>query len=623
MQLWNGAFSDFQDGVANATLFAQIERAYRARYGCLPGDSEQHAWHESLAALNDAIELTRADDVGLAIEYHLPYFGHRIDAIFFGRAEDSVAYGLVVELKQWTAATVEDEFSENVLVGTLEHVHPSQQALDYADYLAEYHSAFVDSSTLARSCAFAHNLDQPSFSVLSSSQFSKVIKDSPLFIGDSADALSTFVRAHVDGGDGLPVMDAVRNGRFKPSAKVLQRLEQVITHDERWILLDEQRLAYNTILGHVRRVRERGGRSAVLVRGGPGTGKTVIAVQLLADSLREGFTAAHSTGGKAFTTAMRSKFRGADRLFIWNMATRNAPYQGLDLLLVDEAHRIRETSDTRFTPKAKRGKREQIDELLSAAKVSVFFLDENQFMRPDEVGESNLIRHATGRHRIPLKEYDLATQFRCGGCSEYLQWIDQLLGFRMQAAAFWGDRYRFDLADSVDDLDQLISDADAAGEIARIVAGFCWEWSDPLSDGTLVDDVVIEDWRRPWNRKAGNKPYKPENHPYTLWAETDAGKEQVGCVYSAQGFEFDRVGVIWGGDLVWRDDAWVAQKAKSFDSPVKRNSEMLRLVRNAYRVLLTRGMRQTRLLCVDVETRAHLASELRAITGAASAVALV
>ena len=613
MQLWSGPYSEFQDGVASGALFHHVERAFRARYGCLPGDAEQRSWRESLGAVADCVTVDRAEDVGLAVEYHLPLSGQRIDAIFFGRSEDAIGHALVVELKQWSDASLEDDFSENVLVGDVEHVHPSQQALDYACFLSDYNSAFADETLFARSCAYAHNLTPTGFTTLSSLRFSALLADSPLFTLQSAGALSSFVQAHVNAGDGASVMAAVQEGRFKPSGRVIQRLEEVLKRERRWTLLDTQRRAYNTILAHVRRVQQRGGRSAVLVRGGPGTGKTVIAVQLLADALREGFTAVHSTGGKAFTTAMRSKFPGADRLFIWNMATRSAPYQGLDLLLVDEAHRIRETSDTRFTPKAQRGKKEQVEELLDAAKVSVFFLDENQFMRPDEVGESNLIREATGRLHIPLKEYDLTTQFRCGGCSEYLQWIDHLLGFRANVSSGWEDQYRFDLADSPDDLDQLISEASAAGETARLVAGFCWDWSAPLSDGALVDDVAIGDWRRPWNRKAGERPYRPEQHPYTLWAETEVGKEQVGCIYSAQGFEFDRVGVIWGEDLVWRDGTWVAQKSKSFDPPVKRNTEMLRLVRNAYRVLLTRGMRHTRVLCLDLETRAHFSAQLAAL----------
>jgi DUF2075 family protein len=145
-----------------------------------------------------------------------------------------------------------------------------------------------------------------------------------------------------------------------------------------------------------------------------------------------------------------------------------------------------------------------------------------------------------------------------------------------------------------------------------MVAGFCWKWSDPLEDDTLVPDVVVGEWRRPWNRKRNSrKTYRPENDPYTLWAQTRAGEDEVGCIYSAQGFEFDRVGVIWGPDLLWRENRWVAQPKCSYDVPVRSSTEMMRLVRNAYRVLLTRGMKGTRLLCLDPETREHIVETLQ------------
>jgi len=129
-----------------------------------------------------------------------------------------------------------------------------------------------------------------------------------------------------------------------------------------------------------------------------------------------------------------------------------------------------------------------------------------------------------------------------------------------------------------------------------------------LDDGSLIKDVVISNWKRPWNRKANSKKqYRPNQHPYTLWAETEEGEEQVGCIYSAQGFEFDRVGVIWGPDLVWREGEWVAQRKNSYDSPVKsKTADTERLLRNAYRVLLTRGIKETKILCLDEETREHI-----------------
>ena len=393
----------------------------------------------------------------------------------------------------------------------------------------------------------------------------------------------------------------------------MESLKAVLSHDDEWHLLDEQRKAFNAIWAEVQRLRDGATRSAILVRGGPGTGKSVVAVQLLAEALKGGLAAVHSTGGKAFTTVLRGTFPAAKPLFVWNMNLRNAPQMGLDLLLVDEAHRIRATSDGRWTRQEERGQRSQIDELLDAAKVSVFFLDEHQYMRPDEIGSSRLVVDATTKRRIPLQEYDLSAQFRCSGAREYVEWVDYLLGFRQEAPGSFARRYQFEIAGDTADLEAVL-DLDS-NETSRMVAGFCWDWSDARGDGTLVDDVVIGDWRRPWNRKADpKKTYTPENHPYTKWATTSEGLDQVGCIYSAQGFEFERVGVIWGRDLVWRDGQWVGQKGLNKDRGLRgaTGEELTRLIRHAYRVLLTRGIRGTRVLCRDKKTREHIVECLKA-----------
>jgi uncharacterized protein len=411
-------------------------------------------------------------------------------------------------------------------------------------------------------------------------------------------------------GEGVALMTDVSAGLFRPSQKVVERLDAVLRHDAEWHLLVEQRKAYNAIWAEVQRRRRHSKRSAVLVRGGPGTGKSVIAVQLLAEALKSGLIAAHSTGGKAFTLVLQGMFTSSKPVFIWNRSLRNAKPLELVLLLADEAHRIRETSDDRFTPRNERNRRAQIDEMLDSAKVSVFLLDEHQYMRPDEIGNSMLVREATARRSIPLQEFDLATQFRCGGSRDYVAWIDYLLGFTTTAPLRALPRRTPSMSQATppDDLDVFMETAPDR-DTARLVAGFCWRWSDAEADGALVDDVVIGDWRRPWNRKPNpNKQYKPDAHPYTLWATTPERFNQVGCIYSAQGFEFDRVGVIWGHDLVWRNGRWVGQKRENKDPGLRRASgdDITRLIRNAYRVLLTRGMKRTMVLCLDAETRAHL-----------------
>jgi hypothetical protein len=612
MELWRGDIPEFLDAVQSRSIVPQMLRQFDRWHGGTPSPSEVKSWEVSLTALGSAVD-GQASDVGVSVEYHLPLSGQRIDVMFLGRDCHQQANAVVVELKHWDTVNIEDEFSMNVLVGDAEHLHPSQQAQGYVDFLDDVHSAFVDGAVKGHPCAYCHEMNEEGETVLRDARFRPLLTGSPLFVRTNSDDLGDYIADAVGAGGGLEVLEEVRTGRFKPSRKVIECLADVIERDKRWHLLESQQLAYNAVLAEVRRAVQREGRSAFLIRGGPGTGKTVIAVQLLADVLKLGLTAAHSTGGKAFTTAMRAAFKGADKLFIWNLSTRKAKRLGLDLLLVDEAHRIRRTSDTRFTPARDRDRKAQVDELLDASRVVVFLLDEHQYVRPDEIGRSLLIRHAASLQAVPLKEYDLATQFRCGGCTEYVDWVDYLLGFRPAPPEHgWKGRFAVDLAGDPTELDDLMELAQSKGKSSRLLAGFCWEWSDQLKDGGLVDDVAIGGWRRPWNRKRSErKTYTPENDPYTLWATSAEGQEQVGCVYSAQGFEFDHVGVVWGEDLVWRKDRWVAQKLKCFDRPVKSSSEMELLVRNAYRVLLTRGLSRVRVLCLDEETRSHVAGALK------------
>jgi hypothetical protein len=645
MDLWRGSLTQFTALAQSGALPGQMLGQYSNIYDRPPSDGEFRSWKHSLPRLAAALRplarrdigatvratasgaspaADRASAMGVTTEYHLPLSNKRIDVLLTGRGHDGVDRALVVELKQWTSVTLSDEFASNVIADpedavVLAHghesLHPSEQARGYRDWLQNYNSAFHAAPQLqAAALAYCHDATDAGAPGLRDPRFAPLLRDVPLFLQGDEAALGDHVATQVGHGQGLEVLQRVTGGRWHPSQRVIDRLQEVVHGEGVWHLLDEQQLAFNAVLDAVKRQQAKGGKgTAIIIRGAPGTGKTVIAVQLLAAAAGLGWAARHSTGGKAFTTAMRSKFRGADGFFCWNMNLRDAPERGLDLLLVDEAHRVRETSDVRWTPKSERGQRSQTEELLRAARVTVFLLDEHQYVRPDEVGSTATLRaHAQAAGRS-VKEFDLRAQFRCGGCSEYSDWVDHLLDFRGDPPPGWGERFRVHLAATPEELEAWVHQGDDAGATGRLVAGFCWPWSDPNDDGTLVDDVVIGGFRRPWNRKEGKKQYSPANHPYTQWAETEVGRTQVGCIYSAQGFEFTRVGVIWGRDLVRRGDAWVAQREATFDKPVKaKTADTLRLLRNAYRVLLTRGQLACGLLILDDETRAHVAAKLAA-----------
>jgi len=614
MELWHGLVKEFIKEGKSEALSGKMMLAFWNHHRYQPSDSEVRSWDNSLKRLAEFSENSNLQDCGIVLEYHLPYSGSRIDAIYFGKDEGDNNVSTILELKQWSTVELLDEYSLNISVNGKEHIHPSQQALDYANHLEEIQSTYQDHKIITYPCSYCHNLTRPSQTLLEDVRFSEILQFSPLFTTQNQEKFSNFMQTNVGYGSGINLMNHFINGRFKPNKKLLEVLDSVINQEEKWHLLGTQRLAYNAIWAKVLKLTKTGSSKqqfAVLVRGGPGTGKSVIAAQLLADALRNEFTAVHSTGGKAFTINLRAQFKGADKLFAWNMNMRNQTPLGVDLLLVDEAHRIRTTSNTRWTRAVDRTGKSQIEELLTAAKVTVFFLDENQYVRPDEIGDSCLIRDATAKLQISLIEFDLATQFRCGNSFEYISWLDYILGFEEVPNGSWKLNYEFKLVDSPEDLDLMLAKAKQDGDSARIVAGFCWPWSNPNKDGTLVNDVKIDDWERPWNAKAMKSTYPPEKHPYTLWANTQEGEKQIGCIYSSQGFEFDKVGVIWGKDLVWRDGGWVVQRQYSHDNPVKaKTADSLRLLRNAYRVLLTRGIKGTHLLCLDEETRIHLKEEI-------------
>ena len=287
----------------------------------------------------------------------------------------------------------------------------------------------------------------------------------------------------------------------------------------------------------------------------------------------------------------------------------------VDVLISDEAHRIRKTSNNRYTPKPKQSNLAQIDELLQAAKVAVFFIDDVQVVRPDEVGSVLYIKEAALQHDCQVFEYELDAQFRCSGSDAFVNWINNTLGIRRTANVLWeGDsNFDFNIVSSPQELESIIRKKVAEGNTARVTAGFCWPWSDPRNGGMLSDDVVIGDYHRPWNARNDAIKLAKGIPSAALWAYDPNGIGQVGCIYTAQGFEFDYVGVIVGPDLKYdfERQEWVGDKDSSYDTVVKRSGDKFtELIKNTYRVLLTRGLKGCYVYFMDKDTERFFKSRL-------------
>jgi len=356
-------------------------------------------------------------------------------------------------------------------------------------------------------------------------------------------------------------------------------------------------------------------KAVIIIKGGPGTGKSVIAINLMAELLRGEYNAQYATGSRAFTETLRKIIgpRGAVKFKYFN-SYLGAERDAVDVLICDESHRIREESHTRWAPKAKRTERPQVEELIHASKVGVYFIDDRQVVRPKEIGSVSHIRKHAEAAGCRVFEYQLEAQFRCAGSAGFVNWIENTLDIARTPNILWAgtEGFDFQIMSSPMAVESAIRAKAAQGSSARMTAGFCWRWSNPRPDGTLIDDVVIGEYRRPWNAKSGARLKKgiPKE---SLWATEKGGIDQVGCVYTAQGFEFDYAGVIFGPDLTYEFDlqTWVGHPEKSFDKPVKgAKGGFVDMVKNTYRVLLSRGIKGCYIHFMDNETERFVRSRM-------------
>lgn len=588
---------------------------------------EVTSWRKSLPVLlRDLVEASLGE-VEVLLEHQLPHSRQRVDVVLCGThprtGESSFVF---VELKQWSKAEL--HAAEVTIVPGLpgQHLHPVEQVRGYCRYFANHTPALVDRPSAVHGVAYLHNARRADVAALTRFPAST---HGRLFTMDDkgklADHLLTLLDAANEPRANLLAGDEFLGFRHRPTKPLLAHAAAEIQDREQFVLLDEQKVAYELVMQAVERSRAAQTRTVVIVEGGPGSGKSVIALSLLGELARRGLAVHHATGSKSFTQTMR-KYAGhrskpTQDLFKYFNTYVGCEPRELDVLICDEAHRIRERGVSRFTNKKSRERADrQINELINVASVPVFLLDENQTVRPGEMGSLREITAAAEALGCGIDVVRLHDQLRCGGSVSYDTWVARLLGLGRdpEPPIAWSK-----LAGPLDRGITLASCSSPAaleawvvkqeaqhGGTARLAAGFCWPWSDPKvgeNGRYLVEDVVIGGWRRPWNAKSEGKSV-PNVPASDYWATDDRGFGQVGCIYTAQGFEYDWSGVIFGKDLVRRGGRWVPDRVASKDSNVRKADELhfSALIKNTYKVLLTRGMRGTAVFSEDPETQAFL-----------------
>lgn len=614
MRLYEGTIEQFDRDVTYNRIADLIQERYRQHYHKRPLSSEYRSWQQSLNILNNSFRYSDLKDNPIIVEYELPYSARRIDVLVFGKDVKDLDSVVLMELKQWSNEHVHDcENDGNVLVdinGKREMPHPCLQVEGYHFDLQDFLKVFRGHPPVKlSSCAYCHNYSKLKKNTLFLPKFQRVIEKFPLFAKEDVEALGSYLRDRLRNGGGLEVFNRFITSPIRPSKKLLEHTGEMISTQQIFNLIDDQIAAYNAIMHKAKMLSKANRKSVVIVKGGPGTGKSVIALEVMGELMRVGKVVYHATGSSAFTNTLRRIVgRRASNLFKFFFHFTRYQDNEIEVLICDEAHRIRSDSNDFRVPRQFRSRSPQINDLIRPAKLSVFFIDEHQIVRPKEIGNIALIREAAKEHGIDdadIIEFELKTQFRCSGSDAYLQWLDKTLDIRDSDIDYFDPRMEFQIYHDPALLKQAIDEKNKEkNNCARLVAGFCWPWSEPRSDGSLVNDVKIGVFEMPWERK----------NQFWRWATDKTGMEQVGTVYTAQGFEFDYIGVIFGPDLVYREaeGGWVSRPSESHDSMVKRNNPNLtEHLKSVYRVLLSRAHRGVFVHFMDKETENFFVSRIQ------------
>jgi len=618
--IYQASKSQFLDHALRDDIEDVVSRQYRSVTGHGVSPPEIQSWKQSLLEMAKVlVDDEIPGDAGVAIEYQLPQSSKRIDFVITGEDANACTKVIIVELKQWSESRRSEKDAivwarRGGRTGEREGTHPSYQAWSYAAYLQDFNAAMQDGSMTLQPCAYLHN--HPRDGEIDHPHYRAHLERAPLFLARERAKLQAFIREHVRHGDRKGALYAIENGRIRPSKLLIDSVAGLLQGKPEFVLIDDQKVAHESILEADARAAQK--KQVVIVQGGPGTGKSVIAINLLGALIARTRNVRYVSKNAAPRAVYEAKLTGTftktriSNLFCGSGAFVNSQANSYDTLIVDEAHRLNEKSGL-----YRNLGDNQVKELIRAARCTVFFVDNDQRVTLLDIGHTDELR----RHALDLgaevTELELSSQFRCNGSDGYLAWLDHTLDIRETANQTLGSaEYDFRVFDNPAELHSLVELKNRANNRSRVVAGYCWRWPSKRDPQAWDIELPQFDYRRRWNLDKDG----------SLWIVTPGSVEQVGCIHTCQGLELDYVGVIIGPDLACRDGHIVtdATKRATSDQSVKGLKAKLRtepesaraladaIIKNTYRTLMTRGMKGCYVYCTDAPLAAYLRSRLRA-----------
>ncbi len=617
MIVYQSTKEGFLDDVLRNEIDTKINQAFYDHLGRHTSPNEVLSWTNSMMHMSNVLmDREIASDAGISIEFQIPLTSQRIDFIITGLNEFQKEQVIIIELKQWSKAQLTDKDAmvrTRFQHGETETVHPSYQAWSYAALIESYNQTVRDEQINLVPCAYLHNYNPDN--VITNPFYSYHISKAPVFLKADAVKLREFIKKFVKYGDNKDILYRIENGRLRPSKQLADSIASMIRGNREFIMIDEQKGVYETALSMAAQARSDKKR-VLVVEGGPGTGKSVVAVNLLAELTQRGQITRYVSKNAAPRAVYKAKLTGTlkkrmiDNLFGGSGDYCDIQENTFDTLIVDEAHRLNLKSGLYQN----RGEN-QVLELIRAAKCTIFFVDNDQQIHIKDIGEANLIARWAEQEGAKVQRMKLKSQFRCNGSDGYLAWLENTLQIKKTAnIRLSPQEFDFRIVDTPAELRTLIDAKNPANNKSRMVAGYCWDWISKKDPEAYDITFPQYDFRMRWNL----------TKDHSTWIIAPDSVNEIGCIHTCQGLELDYVGVIVGPDLRFENGRVITDVAQrsSMDRSIFGIKTMLRedpqearhvadrIIKNTYRTLLTRGMKGCYVYFCDTALRDHFASRL-------------
>lgn len=617
----------FVEDVVQDRIEENIDRKFYEKMGYHTSKSERNAWNNSMQYMMKVlIDNNIPGNVGIAIEFKIPNTSKRVDFIITGKDGKFKNTAIIVELKQWTDADIvsgKDGIVKAVTGHALREVaHPSYQAWSYATTIEDYNETVQDRQIDLHPCAYLHNYLAVTPPTLLSDDYKTYLEKAPAFIKGDVEKLRDFINKYIEYGDDKETLYMIENGKIRPSKSLQDALSSMLKGNEEFVMIDDQKLVYETALDMARKSYRDGNKRVLIVKGGPGTGKSVLAINLLVKLTNENMVCSYVTKNAAprnvYATKLSGDFRKTriNNLFKGSGSFVESSENEFDVLIVDEAHRLNAKSGM-FQNLGEN----QIKEIIKASKFSIFFIDESQRVTLKDIGSVEEIQKYIGQTNAESEVMELESQFRCNGSDGYIAWLDDVLDVRKTANNEGFDLdYDIKICDNPNEVRDMIFEKNKINNKARLLAGYCWNWIKDGKNKSDVFDITIPEYNFAMSWNLGNSQ---------TWAIDPNSVNEVGCIHTCQGLEFDYVGVIIGNDLRYEDGQVITDftKRASTDNSLKGIKTMYKnnpekalkianeIIKNTYRTLMTRGQKGCYIYCEDKTLADYIRSRINRCNG--------